>query len=570
MKITMKIFIGNLLFLSILMLLSTRILSVISGTPFPIDIVTSDSMSPTLMEGDIVAWTTTDINDVKTGDVIVFKSWISWPDERLVLHRVVDVKQAWGKTALITKGDANKYPDQSGPHIPEPYVTDRNFLGKAITIGNIPLKIPLIGNIGIWLNKGFEFLARPSEPKDSISYVGIFTPLTISVIFLIVGVFILPEKQKTNKEKIRFNILGSHPLNLKKTFASFLVIYILFLFVIHAFAYDTNNASVGVGEFPEKGYFQLGSVEPGTTSFSRDLPVFNSGIMPVKGIIFGQGKLNQFLDRSAFKIESGESISVPITVSAPLEIENGIYNGKIMVYSSPFWYMFPDEFIQNLCSWHGAGSLYLLDLLSACILTVLTVGTIILTSFFNQKYIDISIDLSWRFAPKLFLKKGILTVVKSIKKRITSGLDGRFGWIKNIELGVTDIKKPISASLIVIPALLLCNSELLAMVIASITAGIIAFIISCKMRKKIILTCVISSTIIITYSILKTFFYLVFNNLEVVELIALSMGTLGVYILVFAALLIPICLVSWWITRSIRNLKEQKDVFILLEGSCDL
>jgi signal peptidase I len=75
----MKSLIGNLIFASVLLLIATRFLSVFTGTFFPIDIVTSDSMNPSLMEGDLVAWTPTPIEEVKTGDVVVFKSWINWP-----------------------------------------------------------------------------------------------------------------------------------------------------------------------------------------------------------------------------------------------------------------------------------------------------------------------------------------------------------------------------------------------------------------------------------------------------------------------------------------------------------
>ena len=82
-------------------------------------------MSPTLIEGDIVAWAPVDIKDVKTGDVIVFKSYIHWPDEKILVHRVSDViTNKDGEIRLETKGDNNKWTDQAGPHIPEPYIRE--------------------------------------------------------------------------------------------------------------------------------------------------------------------------------------------------------------------------------------------------------------------------------------------------------------------------------------------------------------------------------------------------------------------------------------------------------------
>ncbi len=175
----MKSFIGNLLFLAILLLIATRFLSVMSGTAFPINIVSAGSMSPSLMEGDLVAWIPSDIDDVEVGDVIVFKSWLSWPGDKLIVHRVVEIKEAWGGPAFVTKGDANDWTDQAGPHIPEPYVTEKNFIGKVLSIGKQPLKIPFIGIIGKWINDGFSLLSQPSAAKGTFTYAGVFTPLMI-------------------------------------------------------------------------------------------------------------------------------------------------------------------------------------------------------------------------------------------------------------------------------------------------------------------------------------------------------------------------------------------------------
>jgi signal peptidase len=156
-------------------------MSIWSGTPFPIDLVTSDSMSPVLMEGDIVAWTPTNIENVEIGDIIVFKSKVQWPDEKILVHRVSDIKKnSIGEPILETKGDANTWTDQKGPHIPEPYIQKENLMGKVLSIGQQPLKLPFIGYFGIWINQGFESLSQPTSSKDSIAYAGIFTPLIIS------------------------------------------------------------------------------------------------------------------------------------------------------------------------------------------------------------------------------------------------------------------------------------------------------------------------------------------------------------------------------------------------------
>ena len=55
-----------------------------------------------------------------------------------------------------------------------------------------------------------------------------------------------------------------------------------------------------------------------------------------------------------------------------------------------------------------------------------------------------------------------------------------------------------------------------------------------------------------------------------VELMALLLGAIGIYLLVLAILLVPFAIATWLIARFIRNLKERKDPLLSLEGSCDL
>lgn len=114
------------------------------------------------MEGDIVAWTPTKIDDIKVGDVVVFRSYIHWPDEKIVVHRVSKIDtDSKGNPILETKGDNNDWTDQAGPHIPEPYIREDHLMGKVLSIGQAPLKIPFIGYLGIWINQGLESLSQP-------------------------------------------------------------------------------------------------------------------------------------------------------------------------------------------------------------------------------------------------------------------------------------------------------------------------------------------------------------------------------------------------------------------------
>jgi len=557
-----------------------RFLSVWTGIPFPIDLITSDSMSPSLMEGDVIAWTPTTMDEIEIGDVVVFKSYVRWPDEKLVVHRVTDIKTdgTTGRPILETKGDANVWVDQKGPHIPEPYIREDHLLGKPISIAQQPLKIPFVGYLGIWINQGLESLSQSTASKGALGYVGVFAPLTLSAIILVVLMFILPEKAKTVKEKLRFYILGSKPLSIKKATVFFLVAYIAFLMFIHCFAYDSITASVGVETSSQESSMNFGRITRGVGSSSSELPLINPGVMPVKGIVFGRGNLSQVTSKEVFELEPGGFDVASLQASASNETQNGSYLGDIMIYSSPFWLIFPNELITNIYSWNADATVYILDILVALFLTFITVSLLALITVTTDGYTILTIERSWHHASKFILKKGIMQRMHSFKENATQSIGKRFGWIGKIDLaeideGVIPLKslvKPILASSVVVPLIFLISDQIIAMVIASIAAGLIAYFISCKIRRKIILATVLTTCVCITYMLLQSNITLLAREYTTIELIALEIGAVGIYLLLLTIFFIPLSLISWYLTCLMRNLKEQKDPLLMLEGSCDL
>jgi signal peptidase I len=571
-RISMRSFIGNLLFAGVLLLIATRFLSVITGTAFPVDIVTSNSMSPLLMEGDLVAWTPCSVEDVEEGDVIVFKSWLSWPGEKLLVHRVVDIHESWGKIALETKGDANTYTDQAGPHIPEPHVTEKNFIGKALSIGKIPLKIPFVGVIGLWINQGFNLLSQPSAGRGTFTNIGVFTPLTISVILLVISFFILPEniKKRSVREKIRLYIFGSEELSVKKFYMIFLAIFVTLLLLIHFFAYDTVSSSVGIGEFPEDSELAFGAVSPGSKSIPKHLPIINPSVLPVKGMVIGDGKLQNLIEKRIFSVDAGGSKETEISACIPNGTRNGSYFGQVMVYSSPLWLMYPDEFMQLICDAQAGTAVFMLDVLSAVILTSLIILLMVGITYLGNKYRLWEIDISWCHTHKLFLKKGLFQRCISLKRNMKKFLGKKIGWILSLDLMNIDLKLIVLSTVIIIPIYLFFSSEILAMVVASISAGLIAYFMKCKLRNKIVLASVVTMIFNLSLIIIKTNYKLISTNRSIIESMSLGMGAVGIYFIALAFLLIPIAIATWYITSKMRNVKEQKDPLLMLEGRCDL
>jgi len=543
------------------------------------DLVTSDSMTPTLMEGDVVAWTPTNIEDVKVGDVIVFKSYLHWPDEKIVVHRVSDIRHnSKGEILFETKGDNNKWTDQAGPHIPEPFIREDHLMGKVLSIGQVPLKIPFIGYIGVWVNQGLNLISQPSSSKGSLDYIGIFAPLTISIVILVVLIFLLPEKAKTFKEKIRLNIIGRKPLNMKRTLVSFFVAYIVFLTVIHCFAFDSITTSVGINENSEDSGLDFGKIGIGVESTPKDLPLINPSVMPVKGIVFANEDMSGFVERKVFVLDRGNTSLAPIRAISSNQSKNGSYFGNIMVYSSPFWLIFPDEFMQSLVNWHGESTVFILDILSALILTTLTVVSLISITYAGDKYIIWSINRSWQHPSRLFFKKKTVDKVIRAKKNVKRNFKRNIGWITKVDFSENKFKeemfssigKPIIAALIILPLFFLLEDQMFAMFIAVLIAGFFAYLISCKLRNKIVLTVLISLIVGISYMTVTSNITILSQEHEMVDLMALSLGTIGVFLLVLSILLIPLSLAIWAILHFIRNVKEQKDPLLSLEGRCDL
>jgi hypothetical protein len=54
------------------------------------------------------------------------------------------------------------------------------------------------------------------------------------------------------------------------------------------------------------------------------------------------------------------------------------------------------------------------------------------------------------------------------------------------------------------------------------------------------------------------------------ESLGLGVGAIGIYLLALAFFLFPLSCLSWYFTHKLRNVKEQKDPLLVLEGRCDL
>jgi len=232
--------------------------------------------------------------------------------------------------------------------------------------------------------------------------------------------------------------------------------------------------------------------------------------------------------------------------------------------------MYPDTVMKDLAQWDAQGAVYILDILSACILTALTIALIVSAACIGNKYQVMKINLSWHYAPRLHMKKGIGQRLSGFKIKTRHTLIKHLGWLSGLNLMTYDAKAIIIGSVVIIPLLLLLNSEILAMVIASLFAGLIAYTLHCRVRQKIVLTSVVIMIISVVFICLKINYFMFIREKPLIDSLGLGMGAIGIYLLVLAFLLIPLAFLSWYVTHKLRNVKEQKDPLLVLEGRCDL
>lgn len=116
----------------------------------PAAIVKGRSMFPLLREGDIIFILRCSPEEIRTGDVVIYRSRYGG---RLIIHRVIDIKYKDGVRYFVTKGDNNpgvdftEFDSQLG-------VNQARIVGKVFSINNYVFKVPYIGNLALVIRGG--------------------------------------------------------------------------------------------------------------------------------------------------------------------------------------------------------------------------------------------------------------------------------------------------------------------------------------------------------------------------------------------------------------------------------
>jgi len=146
------------------------LLQQLTGTSFPLLVVKSESMTPTIMKGDIIAVTSVNPSEIRaefnTGDVIIFyRPGYVGDNDWIIVHRAVRRVES----GIVTKGDHNLDTDEFswGP------VPDENIIGRWTGF-----------SIPYWAGVGYLVLVLRGEELAPLGTAIIATVVIVNVVII--------------------------------------------------------------------------------------------------------------------------------------------------------------------------------------------------------------------------------------------------------------------------------------------------------------------------------------------------------------------------------------------------
>jgi signal peptidase I len=362
--VDMRRLLSSMSIVLLVLLVFSRVFSVATGEPFPVSVISSDSMRPTLERGDIVVWAPTRMTDVHAGDIIVFKSAVL--RNTVVAHRVVSVVGANGNLLFITKGDANADTDQAGLHTVEPPIGKKQYLGKVIGANGFPAKVPYLGLALFWSAglQGDYF----GEPGPS-GYPWVLLPVIVAITIVLGAIWLMrPEPEVAKRSRAVF---PKRRLSLRRTAVFALVAYCSILLLAPGSApTDVTYVEAGIGvgvSFAGAGatrpHLYAEFLQPGELANASYL-VQNPGRLPMNAIAYVEGDGAEFfsLRESVFRLEGNQAVWRQVDIIVPPDVKPGVYTARIRVFSSPLWLVLPPGTLAPLVAWNPMGAVILADL----------------------------------------------------------------------------------------------------------------------------------------------------------------------------------------------------------------
>ena len=312
------------------------------GQPVLLGYVTSDSMEPTISEGDgfvtVPAFVT---GEPEEGDVVVFDAK-ELHDGGLTTHRVV------GETdeGYITKGDANPFRDQDAD---EPPVREGQIVAHALEVNGEVVTIPHLGTAVMTVHSA---VTAPFETLGS-EQAGTILVFAGLVLLVLAGAMSDRHQRETSRTRNREAVVSAR-----------LIVLVAVVIVVGA-ATLAMVMPAGVYEFQvaatDDPTDDPNVVEPGETA-QIEYETQNSGILPVLVITEAVDE-DVAVEPEQSVLTRGDRVESTVSVSVP--DEPGVYHRHVR--QSRYLVVLPPRVLAGLHAIHPIAALVAVDLVVAAL-----------------------------------------------------------------------------------------------------------------------------------------------------------------------------------------------------------
>ncbi|AFK22207.1 signal peptidase I [Pyrococcus sp. ST04] len=275
----------------VMAVLIPSVIGFIVGRPVFVSYVYSDSMYPTLKRWDVFFINPLAKGDV--GDIIVFNLSGKW-----TVHRVYAITSE----GYITKGDNNVATDQQGGK--NPPIKEDQIIGKVITIGGKPLKIPELG-------------------KHLNSPIG-------AIALTLVGGLLLASGEQRRKKRRKVIVIDS--ANLYTALSALLVLSMIFVGSMNWGKVEITYASTMAGGQRE-GWYLPGSI------IERNITIRNNALIPMVLVVDGK-----IVSKDVMILKGREEVNVKANIDVPLETR--VYTEAVNVHS--YYPILPKDLVLSM------------------------------------------------------------------------------------------------------------------------------------------------------------------------------------------------------------------------------
>jgi len=283
------------------------------GTPILLGYVTSDSMEPTIDEGDgFVAIPHPLAGDPQEGDVIVYEAR-ELEGGGLTTHRVVEVRE----DGYVTAGDNNPFTDQDAD---EPVVTDEQVRAEALQVNDYVLTVPHLGTVVSGI--GSAAAAIRSAITSTLGIGGSATsPGGFGFLLIVVGLALVGLAAGGGARGVRRTSRSRDREEILRVWAAIgAVATLVVLLATAAMVLPAGVQEFGIASDSQPADDPL-SIEPGGSS-QVDYPVSNAGVIPTVVVLEPRSD-GVSVEDDRMTVDGRSTRSVETTLEAPEE--EGLY-----------------------------------------------------------------------------------------------------------------------------------------------------------------------------------------------------------------------------------------------------